>query len=91
MRRLFASRIGINEDLPEDSGLASVAGSTTAEQICEQIIEFIGSSPTDIDELVRECHCSGPAMMAALLELELAGRVLRLTGNRGCRLFNELG
>ncbi len=91
MRRFFARRIGINEDLPEDLGLASVASGAAAEQICEQIIEFIGSSPTDIDELVRECHCSGPAMMAALLELELAGRVLRLPGNRVCRLFNELG
>ena len=91
MRRFLASGISIHEDLPGDSGLASVAGSATAEHICEQIIEFIGSSPTDIDELVRECHCSGPAMMAALLELELAGRVLRLPGNRVCRLFNELG
>lgn len=92
----------ILDGLPNDSGLGEPANdlapgqtdaiqSATTEQIGSQIIEFISASPTDIDELVRECHCSAPAMMAALLELELAGRVQRLPGNRVCRLFNEPG
>lgn len=92
----------ILDGLPEDSGLAEPANdlapsphaaedAAATAQITSQILEFISTSPTDIDELVRECHCSAPAVMAALLELELAGRVQRLPGNRVCRLFNELG
>lgn len=92
----------ILDELPKDSGLAEPAndlspssheagGAAATARIIGQILEFISISPTDIDELVRECHCSAPAVMAALLELELAGRVQRLPGNRVCRLFNELG
>lgn len=47
-----------------------------------QILELLDSSPTTVDDLVRRCHFSAAAVNAALLELEVAGRVELLPGNR---------
>jgi DNA processing protein len=47
-----------------------------------QVLELLESSPTPVDDLVRRCQFSAAAVMAALLELELAGRVETLPGNR---------
>lgn len=61
-----------DEDVPETT------------QIHDQLIENLGYSPTPVDEIIRECHSSAPVVMAVLLELELAGRLQRLPGNRVC-------
>ncbi|MBS0562577.1 MAG: DNA-protecting protein DprA [Proteobacteria bacterium] len=47
-----------------------------------QLLELLEASPTPVDDLVRRCQFSPAAVMAALLELELAGRVETLPGNR---------
>lgn len=47
-----------------------------------QVIDLLSPSPTAVDELVRRCQFSPSAIMAALLELELAGCVEALPGNR---------
>jgi DNA processing protein len=47
-----------------------------------QVLDLLGSSPTPVDDLVRRCQFSAAAVMAALLELELAGRIETLPGNR---------
>lgn len=47
-----------------------------------QVIEMLGPSPTLVDDLVRRCQFSAAAILAVLLELELAGRVEMLPGNR---------
>jgi DNA processing protein len=36
----------------------------------------------EVDEIIRQCQLSAPAVQAALLELELAGRLSRHSGNR---------
>lgn len=54
-------------DLPEDT---------------TQVLELIGASPIAVDEVVRRCHLSPSAIQAILLDLELAGRVELLPGNR---------
>ena len=46
------------------------------------VTDLLGPSPTAVDDLVRRCQLSVSAVMAALLELELAGRVETLPGNR---------
>jgi DNA processing protein len=48
----------------------------------DQVLELLESSPTPVDDLVRRCQFSAAAVMAALLELELAGRIETLPGNR---------
>ena len=47
-----------------------------------QVIDLLGSSPTAVDDVVRRCQFSAAAVMAALLELELAGRIATLPGSR---------
>jgi DNA processing protein len=50
------------------------------------VIENLDYSPTLVDEVVRRCQFSAASVMGALLELELAGRVQSLPGNRVARL-----
>ena len=46
------------------------------------IIRMLGPEPTPVDDLTRRCQLSASTVLAALLELELAGRVETLSGNR---------
>jgi DNA processing protein len=50
-----------------------------------QILELIGPTPVGVDDLVRRCHLSAPAVRAILLDLELSGLVEPLPGNRVAR------
>jgi DNA processing protein len=47
-----------------------------------EVEDLLGPDPVAVDELVRQCHMSAPAVRAVLLELELAGRLERHPGNR---------
>lgn len=47
-----------------------------------QVVELLDASPVPVDDLVRRCQFSPAAVMAVLLELELAGRVETLSGAR---------
>lgn len=47
-----------------------------------ELRELLGPSPVAVDELLRRCHLSAGSIQVALLELELAGRLERLPGNR---------
>lgn len=46
------------------------------------LTDLLGPDPVAVDDLVRRCQLSLPAVMAALLELELAGRIEHLPGSR---------
>jgi len=48
----------------------------------EEVLALLSSDSTTIDDLLRRCHLSSSVAMAVLLELELAGRVETLPGNR---------
>ena len=62
----------------------ATSGETPADlrQAHTQILELLGPSPSSVDDLIRRCQFSAAAVMAVLLELELAGRVETLPGNR---------
>ncbi len=51
----------------------------------KQVLELLDSSPTTVDDLVRRCQFSAAAVNAVLLELEIAGRVALLPGDRVMR------
>jgi DNA processing protein len=55
-----------------------------------QVIDLLGTSPTAVDDVVRRCQFSPAAVMAVLLELELAGRIQTLPGSRVALLL-EVG
>ena len=67
---------GLDEPAPawEDSALHL--------KIKSQLLELLSPSPTPVDDLIRRCQCSAAAVRATLLELEVAGRVESLPGNR---------
>ncbi|MDE8345320.1 MAG: DNA-processing protein DprA [Acidocella sp.] len=47
---------------------------------------LIGAEPVAVDEIARRCHLSHAAVLAVLLEIELAGGVETLPGNRVVRV-----
>ena len=47
-----------------------------------QVLEMLGPTPVAVDDVLRRCHLSTPVVQAILLDLELAGRVEMLPGNR---------
>lgn len=53
-----------------------------AEDIRTALMQNLSQMPVGVDELARACHVSIPALQMALLEMELAGRLQRLPGNR---------
>jgi len=54
-------------------------------RVRKQVIDLLDSSPTTVDDLVRRCQFSAAAVNAVLLELEIAGRVVLLPGDRVMR------
>jgi DNA processing protein len=52
------------------------------EQARRAVLSQLGPSPVGVDELRRQCQCSGPVLGLVLLELDLAGRLERHPGNR---------
>jgi DNA processing protein len=63
------------EDLPP-------ARESDGDSIRALLQEKLSPAPVDIDELVRQCAVPAADIVTILLELELAGRVLRHPGNR---------
>jgi DNA processing protein len=60
----------------------TASGAAEGPAVRREVVELLDSSPTPVDDLVRRCQFSAAAVLAALLELELAGRVETLPGNR---------
>ncbi len=52
----------------------------------QKIPVLVGPDPVVVDEIARHCQLSTSAIMAVLLELELAGKVEILAGNRVVRV-----
>ena len=79
---------------PTPPGLAEPAADTPDDaldlpSVLSQVIDLLGPSPTAVDDVVRRCQFSPAAVMVALLELELAGRLEMLPGSRVALLSDE--
>jgi DNA processing protein len=68
---------------PEPSA-AAVDLPMPSETLADRVVRAFGPEPLAVDELIRECDAASPDVQAALLELELAGRIDRQPGNRVC-------
>ena len=75
---------GLGEPAPASPDQAATDAETTRAR--DKILAMLSPAPTDVDDLIRRCQFSAPAVMAALLDLEIAGRVESLPGNRVARL-----
>ena len=60
----------------EDPPRAEIAAAQRA------LLGLMSPSPTDVDELIRRSHLPASAVGAALMQLELAGRIEFMPGNR---------
>ncbi len=69
-----------------DAGEPDQRGYEPSESDRDRIIESLDFSPVEIDELIRHTGLPASAVLAHLLELDLAGRIERLPGNRVQRL-----
>jgi len=50
-------------------------------QAADRVLAVLGASPTALDDIVRGCGLPAGAVRATLLELELAGRIARMSGD----------
>ena len=51
------------------------------DRVRRDVEEALGPAPLAIDELIRLCRAPAQAVLAVLLELELAGKLTRHPGN----------
>jgi DNA processing protein len=56
--------------------------SAEREGIHARLLELLDPSPVAVDELVRRCGFPAAAVNGVLLDLEIAGRIETLPGNR---------
>ncbi len=59
------------------------------DQARSQLIEMLGPTPVHVDELIRETGLSPSAILTAVLELELAGRIERHPGGKLALSFDH--
>lgn len=52
------------------------------ETLRPRVLEALSPTPAPVDELIRLCQTPAPLVLAVLLELELAGRIVRIPGNQ---------
>jgi DNA processing protein len=67
---------------PESAPIDGRTLEAEADRIRSVIEEAIGPAPVDVDELIRLCGAPAAPVLTVLLELELAGRLSRHSGNR---------
>jgi DNA processing protein len=65
-----------------EEDLAPPPSPAEANNVRTQVLDLLGPSPVPIDELLRQAEVSAAALAEVLLELDLAGRLERLPGNR---------
>jgi DNA processing protein len=79
--RLAEASEGEDEATEEVDAAPATSGDETSQ--ARLILEtLLSPTPVSVDEVLRRCPCSGAAVNAALLELDLEGRLERLPGNR---------
>ena len=66
----------------EDSAEAAWVSMEADETLAESLAGLLSPAPTEIDALIRETGATAAQILGALLEMELAGRAVRHSGNR---------
>lgn len=70
------------EIMPAPANINTEQDEKQVGDVRDALLQNLSQMPSNIDELSRTCHVSIPELQVALLELELAGRLQRLPGNR---------
>jgi DNA processing protein len=72
---------GFNEPVRDGIAAPDALNDTDVDRVRTAVEEALSPSPVRVDELIRICNASPPAVIAVLLELELAGKLTRHPGN----------
>ncbi|WP_291296926.1 DNA-processing protein DprA [Elioraea sp.] len=70
------------EEAPEPAPEPSETADDEIAEAVRHVTALLSTAPVSVDEVLRRCPCSASAVNAALLELDLEGRIDRLPGNR---------
>ena len=71
---------GLDEDGLHAAATSDVAETTDLHR--DRVVDALGPVPVDLDTLVRHTGLDAAQLQLILLELDLAGRILRHPGNR---------
>lgn len=74
----------VNLTPPPSRDIHGVDDENSPEKRQEEILSHLSFTAIFVDELIRACHLTISGVQTTLLELELAGRIKRLPGNRVC-------
>jgi DNA processing protein len=77
---------GLAEPKPTEDWQEPLEDSPDLAKARAQVVDLLSTSPTTVDDVARRCQFSAAAVMAVLLELELAGRIETLPGGRAVLL-----
>jgi DNA processing protein len=66
--------------MPKSANPAPAGRGLTGDEA--QVVDLLGPAPVVVDDVLRRCHLSTPVVQAILLDLELAGCMEMLPGNR---------
>ncbi len=89
--RLVENAQDIMADLPSGPRIRGLAeppqatldlSPTDHKEVVDRIVALLAPEPTAVDDLIRRCQLSAAAVASVLLDLELAGRIETLPGNR---------
>jgi DNA processing protein len=76
-----ATPLGLAE-LLEPNPTAPAASPDELAAARAELVELLGPAPTAVDDLIRRCQFSAAAIRSVLLDLEIAGFIETLPGNR---------
>ena len=79
---LMRAPLGEPGDGAYDGAPVAMPGEDELQRGLPLIVEKLGPSPVEVDELIRQTALSPAAVLTILLELELAGRLRRQPGNQ---------
>jgi DNA processing protein len=82
LRVLAAVPISRRPSLPQQPPLPAPDSEPAIKDARRVILEGLSPVPVAVDELVRDCQVLLPVVLTILLELELAGRLERQSGQR---------
>jgi DNA processing protein len=81
LRPMIGRPINVNEEMMrEEDEMPDAYVASSHDR--ERILELMGASPVDIDDIIRESGLKASLVVAILLELELAGLVKRHRRNQ---------
>ena len=86
----FNFRASTDSNINNDQQNHSVDLENQLKYAYQTVYENLSFTPTEVDELIRQCHLSPSVVQSVLLKMELDGEVARVFGNRVHRLYNSV-